>query len=82
MAVPGVFLARLLADCLCEQAERPSKILDIAGGHGLYGIEFAKSEIRAPKSLLWNGRKYSPLRELTQNVQARLIASMRYPAMP
>jgi hypothetical protein len=42
MAVPGVFLARLLADCLCEQAERPSKILDIAGGHGLYGIEFAK----------------------------------------
>jgi hypothetical protein len=42
MAVPGVFLARLLADGLCEQAERPSRILDIAGGHGLYGIEFAK----------------------------------------
>ena len=38
MAVPGVFLSRLLADCLGEQIERPSKILDIAGGHGLYGI--------------------------------------------
>jgi len=47
MAVPGVFLARLLADCLGEQAERPSKILDIAGGHGLYGIEFAKRNPRA-----------------------------------
>ena len=47
MAVPGVFLARLLADCLGEQVERPSKILDIAGGHGLYGIEFAKRNPRA-----------------------------------
>jgi SAM-dependent methyltransferase len=47
MAVPGVFLARLLADCLGEQIERASKILDIAGGHGLYGIEFAKRNPRA-----------------------------------
>lgn len=42
MAVPGKFLARMLADCLAEQADLPNKILDIAGGHGLYGIEFAK----------------------------------------
>jgi hypothetical protein len=47
MAVPGVFLARLLADCVGEQIERASKILDIAGGHGLYGIEFAKRNPRA-----------------------------------
>lgn len=47
MAVPGAFLARLLADCLGEQFERASKILDIAGGHGLYGIEFAKRNPRA-----------------------------------
>jgi 2-polyprenyl-3-methyl-5-hydroxy-6-metoxy-1,4-benzoquinol methylase len=47
MSVPRVFLARLLADCLGEQVERPSKILDIAGGHGLYGIEFAKRNPRA-----------------------------------
>jgi methylase of polypeptide subunit release factors len=47
MAVPGGFLARLLADCLDEPVEGPSKILDIAGGHGLYGIEFAKRNPRA-----------------------------------
>jgi 2-polyprenyl-3-methyl-5-hydroxy-6-metoxy-1,4-benzoquinol methylase len=47
MAVPGAFLARLLADCLGEQIERHSKILDIAGGHGLYGIEFARRNPRA-----------------------------------
>jgi len=42
MAVPGLFLARLLADSLAEGSEPSLKILDIAGGHGLYGIEFAK----------------------------------------
>src|SRR5215469_3021586 len=42
MAVPGMFLARLLADRLAERTDRAIKILDIAGGHGLYGIEFAK----------------------------------------
>ena len=47
MAVPGLFFSRLLADCLGEQIERPGKILDIAGGHGLYGIEFAKRNPRA-----------------------------------
>jgi hypothetical protein len=47
MAVPGMFLARVLADCLAEPVERPIKILDIAGGHGLYGIEFAKRNPRA-----------------------------------
>lgn len=47
MAVPGAFLARLLADCLAEPIDRPIKILDIAGGHGLYGIDFAKRNRRA-----------------------------------
>jgi hypothetical protein len=42
MAVPGAFMAQLLADCLAERIDRPIKVLDIAGGHGLYGIEFAK----------------------------------------
>lgn len=46
MAVPGVFLARLLADCLDQQDEGPMKVLDIAAGHGLYGIEFAKRNPR------------------------------------
>jgi methylase of polypeptide subunit release factors len=46
MAVPGMFLARMLADCLQEPVDRPRKILDIAGGRGLYGIEFAKRNPR------------------------------------
>lgn len=46
MAVPGAFLARLLADCLYQQDEGPMKVLDIAAGHGLYGIEFAKRNPR------------------------------------
>jgi hypothetical protein len=47
MGVPGAFFAGLLADCLCESVEQPLKILDIAGGHGLYGIEVAKRSPRA-----------------------------------
>ena len=47
MAVPGMFLARVLADRLTERTDRPIKILDIAGGHGFYGIEFAKRNARA-----------------------------------
>ena len=47
MGVPGKFFARLLADCLDEEIDQPLKILDIAGGHGLYGIEFAKRNPRA-----------------------------------
>jgi len=37
----------MLADCLQEPVDRPRRILDIAGGHGLYGIEFAKRNPRA-----------------------------------
>ena len=47
MAIPGMFLARMLADGLQEPVDRPRKILDIAAGHGLYGIEFAKRNPRA-----------------------------------
>jgi hypothetical protein len=47
MGVPGAYFAPLLADCLSENARVPLKILDIAGGHGLYGIEFAKRNPRA-----------------------------------
>jgi O-methyltransferase domain/Dimerisation domain len=46
MAVPGMLLAGLLADCLAEPVDRPIRVLDIAGGHGLYGIEFAKRNPR------------------------------------
>lgn len=46
MAVPGAFLARLLADSLGQQEDHPMKVLDIAAGHGLYGIEFAKRNPR------------------------------------
>src|SRR5215472_8535751 len=47
MAIPGMFLARMLADGLQEPVDRPRRILDIAAGHGLYGIEFAKRNPRA-----------------------------------
>jgi len=42
MGVPGAFLAHLLAECLDQEAQRPTMVLDIAAGHGLYGIEYAK----------------------------------------
>ncbi len=47
MAVPGRYLARLLADSVGERAAQPEKILDIAAGHGLYGIELARRSARA-----------------------------------
>ena len=47
MSAPGAFLARLLAECLDKEASRPTKVLDIAAGHGLYGIEFAKRHSEA-----------------------------------
>ena len=38
MAMP----AQLMANLVDEKADRKLKILDIAAGHGLYGIAFAK----------------------------------------
>ena len=46
MGVPGAFLARRLADCIGKWAAPPDKVLDIAAGHGLYGIELAKRHAR------------------------------------
>lgn len=43
MALP----AQLLAKLVDPAADRPLKILDIAAGHGLYGIEFAKNNLGA-----------------------------------
>lgn len=39
MALPAALMAKLVDPA----ADRPLKILDIAAGHGLYGIEFAKN---------------------------------------
>jgi 2-polyprenyl-3-methyl-5-hydroxy-6-metoxy-1,4-benzoquinol methylase len=47
MSPSGANLARLLADCLQADARRPTKVLDIAAGHGLFGVEFAKRDHRA-----------------------------------
>jgi SAM-dependent methyltransferase len=41
-AVPGRFLARLVADRVDAGARPPKQILDIAAGHGLYGIELVR----------------------------------------
>jgi hypothetical protein len=43
MAMPSQLMAKL-AD---EKADRNLKILDIAAGHGLYGIAFAKNNPQA-----------------------------------
>jgi SAM-dependent methyltransferase len=42
MSPSGAFLARLLARVICDGVEPPTKVLDIAAGHGLFGIELAK----------------------------------------
>jgi SAM-dependent methyltransferase len=41
-AVPGAFLARLLGDCVAQDVGRARRLLDIAAGHGLFGIELAR----------------------------------------
>jgi predicted nicotinamide N-methyase len=41
-AAGGAGLARLVADSLERNGATPTKVLDIAAGHGLFGIEFAK----------------------------------------
>jgi predicted nicotinamide N-methyase len=46
-AGPGAHIAKLLADVLAEPTVGPAKVLDIAGGHGLYGIELAKRNPQA-----------------------------------
>lgn len=46
-SIQGKFFARLLADSLYSEINPPTKLLDIAAGHGLYGIEFAKRNSRA-----------------------------------
>jgi 2-polyprenyl-3-methyl-5-hydroxy-6-metoxy-1,4-benzoquinol methylase len=43
MALP----AQLLAQMIDPSADKPLKILDIAAGHGLYGLEFAKKNPQA-----------------------------------
>lgn len=43
MALP----AQLMAKLVDPSADRPLRILDIAAGHGLYGIEFAKNNPQA-----------------------------------
>jgi len=42
MAPLMAFPSELLADLLTTNAAAPAKVLDIAAGHGLYGIAFAK----------------------------------------
>lgn len=52
MALP----AHLMAKLVDPAADRPLKILDIAAGHGLYGIEFAKNNPQASVVALdWPG---------------------------
>jgi ubiquinone/menaquinone biosynthesis C-methylase UbiE len=43
MALPAMLMAKLVD----PGADRPLRILDIAAGHGLYGIEFAKNNPQA-----------------------------------
>src|SRR5262249_20462423 len=47
MAPIGAFLSTLLAGLLGAAAGRPMKVLDIAAGHGLYGIAFARENPQA-----------------------------------
>jgi predicted nicotinamide N-methyase len=42
MAAPGAFLARMLCERIALEAGRPTKLLDIAAGHGLFGITLAR----------------------------------------
>jgi ubiquinone/menaquinone biosynthesis C-methylase UbiE len=52
MALP----AQLMAKLVDPNADRPLRILDIAAGHGLYGIEFAKNNPQASVVALdWPG---------------------------
>ena len=70
MAMPSQLMAKL-AD---ERADRNLKILDIAAGHGLYGIAFAKN-IRRRRSSRWIGR---PCWEVAKENARNAAVSDRY----
>jgi hypothetical protein len=78
MAVPGMFFARILADCLQEPVDRPRKILDIAGGHGLYGIEFAK---RNPHAEIF-AVEWQPVLDVALGHAAKAGVSERFHPIP
>jgi ubiquinone/menaquinone biosynthesis C-methylase UbiE len=78
MGVPGAFFARLLADCLNESAAPPFKILDIAGGHGVYGIEFAT---RNPQTQVFAVEWPQVLEVARSNAEARGVSG-RFHAIP
>jgi methylase of polypeptide subunit release factors len=78
MGVPGALFARMLADCLCENAAPPHKILDIAGGHGLYGIEFATRE---PETKVFAVEWPQVLEVARANAEARGVSG-RFNAIP
>lgn len=74
MALP----AKLLAKLVDPAGDKPLKILDIAAGHGLYGIEFAKNNPQAHVTALdWA----SVLEVAKENAQAAGVAD-RYTTLP
>lgn len=63
--------AQLLAELLPLDATRPSRILDVAAGHGVYGIEVAKKNPRAQLVAL----DWSPVLEVArENARAAGLA--------
>jgi Dimerisation domain len=75
MAMP----AQLMAKLMDKKADRNLKILDIAAGHGLYGIAFAKT-IRRLRSSRWIGRPCWKSRKRTRATPRSAIVTVRLKA--
>ncbi len=74
VAMPAPTLARLVAD----DTERELKVLDIAAGHGLFGIAFAKHNPRAEVVAL----DWPNVLEVAQENARRAGVSERYRTLP
>jgi ubiquinone/menaquinone biosynthesis C-methylase UbiE len=70
MAMPSQLMAKLVD----EKADRNLKILDIAAGHGLYGIAFAKNNPRAEIVAL----DWAPVLEVAKENARSAAVSDRY----
>jgi ubiquinone/menaquinone biosynthesis C-methylase UbiE len=74
MALP----AKLMAEIIDPEANRPLKVLDIAAGHGIFGITLAQRNPRVEVTALdWPG-----VLEVAKENAARMGVSDRYKTLP
>lgn len=75
MAPVARFSAELLADCLQVEQAGPCKILDVAAGHGLYGITLAR---RNPQAEVFAADWPGVLQAAAENAQSEGVSDRHH----